>query len=323
MFTKLIKKIRIQKSLNNIVLNDAKRYLNYSMVLDSYKTQERLLGLITARQHVVEKGLTMPETRLGFGRDNIVEMVKLCERYSEKFDVNHEQYRSAIAVLKEYIKYHSSHSYKLEEEFLDQILYLTNKFPDILPSVQGLTTSDIFFKDTEEPFVKFAKSRHTVRNYSSEDVPIELVEKVVDLAKTAPSACNRQPVRVHVCCGKIKDAVMKAHKGNRGFGDRANKVLVITSDLSSYMNIKERNCSYVDGGIFVMNLLYALHYYHIGACTLNWSTTIEEDNNLREILNLPKQEEVVCLICIGMLPEALSIAKSERIKTERILKVHE
>ena len=323
MFSKIKQKLRIQRSFYKIALNDARRYLNYSMVFDAFKTQERLLGLIIARQHVVEKGLTMPETRLGFGKDNIVEMLKLCEKYCEMFDVSHEQFRSAIAVLKEYIQYHVLQSYKLEEDFLNQIQHLTNKFPGIQPSAQGKTTPELFFKDTEESFLKFANSRHTVRNYSTEDVPIELVEKAIDLAKTAPSACNRQPVRAHVCCGKVKEEVIKLHKGNRGFGDRANKVIVITSNLSSYMNVMERNCCYLDGGIFVMNLLYALHYYRIGACTLNWSTSIESDNELRNILVLPEEEEIICLICIGKLPEKLSIAKSERIDTERIITIHE
>lgn len=323
MVKKILSKLRVAKALYILGLHDSKRYLNNSMVLNVYKNQERLLGLIIARQHVVEKGLTMPETRLGFGRDNIEEMLKLCELYSKMYDVHHEQFQSVIAVLKEYVDYHSSRSYQLDSSFLRQILDLTEKFPEIQSSVQTKITSSDFFKDINESFIKFAKSRHSVRNYSAEDIPVETVEKAIDLAKTAPSACNRQPIRVHVCCGKVKEAVTRLHRGNRGFGDRANKVLVITSNLSSYMNVMERNCSYLDGGIFVMNLLYALHYYHIGACTLNWSTSILDDNELRNILELPEEEEIICLVCIGKLPEELSIAKSERINTERIIKVHE
>ena len=312
----------MRKRIYQLAVYDAMRYYNNSMMKNPYKTQDRLLGLITARQHVVEKGLTMPQTRLGFGKENILAMIELCKIYEGKFDVSHEQFQNAIAVLKEYVAYHNAHAYALDDELLRKINSLIEKYSEVLPSKQSKTTASTFFGSTDESFPAFAHSRHTVRNYSSEDVPLDLLNSVISLSCTAPSACNRQPVRVHICCGKAKDAVIKVHQGNRGFGHLANKVLVITSNLSSYIDAKERNCAFVDGGIFVMNLLYALHYYHIGACTLNWSASKEDDENLRRIISLPEAEEVVALISIGMLPEEISIACAERINTERIISVH-
>lgn len=322
MFSDIIKKIRQVKSLYRLVIYDAQRYYNHCMMKNPYLTQARLLGLIAARQHVVEKGLTMPQPRLGFGKDNIIAMIELCKIYEQKFDKSQEQYQSVIAVLKEYVAYHKTHAYTFDDEFLRKVESLIEKYPEVLPSKQVRITSSKFFSLTDESFPIFARSRHTVRNYSSKDVPLEVLEKVIDLSRTAPSACNRQPIRVHICCGNAKDAVIKVHQGNRGFGHLANKVLVVTSDLSSYIDAKERNCAFVDGGIFVMNLLYALHYYHIGACTLNWSATKADDEKLRQIISLPEEEEVVALICIGMLPEEMSIACAERINTERIISVH-
>lgn len=326
MIKKLINRLRYKRHTSDAldILNnyDCKRYRDYSMILDVYKTQERMLGLITARQHVVEKGLTMPSPRLGFGKDNILALVDLCCIYQSKYDIAHEQFKSAIAVLKEYIEFHDNRGFELESEVKNKIESVVTLYPDVKASSQIFATSSTFFDNVEAQFPIFAKSRHTVRNYSKKDIPLDVIQSVVDLAKVAPSACNRQPARVHVCCGDYVKKVLELQNGNRGFGELANKVLVVTTSLSSYMNVKERNACYVDGGIFVMNLLYSLHYHKIGACTLNWSVEPDSDKKLRDLLGIPAEEEVICLITAGYIPDEFSMATSERINTERILKIH-
>lgn len=322
MLDRIKKSIKLYRGIAKLYMYDCKRYFKNSMVLDPYKTQGRLLGLITARQHVVEKGLTMPNPRLGFGKENIIALVSLCNEYENRYDVAHEQFVAAISVLKEYIDFHKKRQFKLDKDLLEIILSLIEKYSLVEVHPQIKTTSDAFFSNTSKSFDIFARSRHTVRNYSEEDISEEELRKVIELAQTAPSACNRQPIRVHICDKNIGQEVLKYHNGNRGFGNLANKVLVITADLSSYMNNNERNCAFIDGGIFVMNLLYALHFYHIGACTLNWSATIEQDKNVHNLLSIPEREEIICMLTIGKLPKELAIANSERINIDRIITLH-
>ena len=85
----------------------------------------------------------------------------------------------------------------------------------------------------------------------------------------------------------------------------------------------EHNCVYVDGGIYVMNLLYALHYYHIGACTLNWSVTPDTDHELKKILAIDETEAVVALIAIGHVPNEFKVAASHRLNVSSIMVMHE
>ena len=42
--------------------------------------------------------------------------------------------------------------------------------------------------------------------------------------------------------------------------------------------------------LFIMSLLNALHFYNIGACSLNWSVDESREQKLREILNLQNNE---------------------------------
>jgi len=49
------------------------------------------------------------------------------------------------------------------------------------------------------------KTRRSIRKYQSKDVPVETIEKILELALQAPSAGNRQPWRIHA----VHNASMK------------------------------------------------------------------------------------------------------------------
>mgnify|MGYP003440705450 len=48
-----------------------------------------------------------------------------------------------------------------------------------------------------------------------------------------------------------------------------------------------------------MNLLYALHAHKIGACPLMWNGKQEQDKNLRKLLNIPNNEEIIMIVSAG------------------------
>ncbi len=49
-----------------------------------------------------------------------------------------------------------------------------------------------------ENFYELALSRHSCRKYSDKPVPRELIEKCLEAARIAPSACNSQPWKYYV-----------------------------------------------------------------------------------------------------------------------------
>lgn len=56
---------------------------------------------------------------------------------------------------------------------------------------------------------------------------------------------------------------------------------------------------YIDGGIYLMNLLYALHYYDIAACPAHWGMPTTADKKSQKIIGLNDSEKIICLIAIG------------------------
>ena len=59
-------------------------------------------------------------------------------------------------------------------------------------------------KDDFEAFSLIAHSRHSVRNYSSRTISEEIIAKAVELAQTAPSACNRQATKIYAITSTSK-----------------------------------------------------------------------------------------------------------------------
>src|SRR5690554_336616 len=101
-------KLRIYRSAAAIYLHDMRNFIKYSSTFNRYDTELKLKGFLTKAYHVVEKGLTMPEPRLGFGKENIARLIELCKLYSTKgFDKSALEFRHSIQILNEYLQYHA------------------------------------------------------------------------------------------------------------------------------------------------------------------------------------------------------------------------
>jgi len=307
-FSKTLRNFTIYKSFSY----DKKRYRRYS---DSFlmNNKTELIGNIIKHYHVFEKGLTMPSTRLGFGQPKLITLIKECLKYIKLFDKYDPQLFHAISVIKEYDLFHKERKFKLEEKTIQQINQLLSKFPEKEPSSQSKGLSTSYFKDSKSSFNEFSWSRHSVRNFSKNNISLKLISNALELARKTPSACNRQAWRTYVHSDVEKiNQILKVQGGNRGFGHLTNKLIVITSELGVFGHAFERNQAFVDGGMYAMNLLYALHFNEIATCPLNCSVTPEKDKKLRQLCAISSSEVFVVMIACGIPPDSFKLASSPR-----------
>lgn len=291
---------------------DARDYRRYaSNNTYSSKDVQNLSSMIFMEAHALEKGFSMPEVRFGYGYARIRKLVGLLNSYQQKgFKLDDLAILKARSVLREYVAFHDDAGFDISE-----IRELISPWCNTESTVAGFLelTKDDLCESAASPFDIFSKSRWSVRAYSKEKVSEEIIRSAVQIAKKTPSVCNRQPWRVYaVKKSSIKKRVFGLQNGNRGFGDTASYALVITSDLKCFTGVTERNEAYVDGGMFSMSLLYALHHQGVGACPLNWMVPSSIDLKLRGILPIPKNEKVIMIISVGHLPKQLRVAKSVR-----------
>ena len=301
---------------------DLKRRVHDKVYNDSHI--EKVKRDLALAYHIVEKGLTMPEPRPGFGKAVVLSLIGTVEKYqSLNLPVEDMEFVQSVSVLKEYLEFHKEISFQLDAELEKKLEALDKQFKNVEGLKQIKITKKEFFGDKNEAFDRFCRSRYSVRNYTEEEVPLSLLYDCVDLAQRSPSFCNRQPNRVHIVKSKEqKEGILSIQNGNRGFGHLAETLLVVTSVVSTTKDIHERFENHLNGGLFSMTLLNALHFNEIGACSLNWSVSDDKDMKLREIIEIPENEVVLMIIACGYLPDEFSIASSPRKTAMEITVAH-
>ena len=313
------------KRLKREYYYDINRFFKFSDYIFN-NSEKRCVMRIIHRYHPIEKGLTMPKMRLGFGYENITMLISDCNEYKknyikERYDnksFGYEQYSHALSTLIEYKQVHEDANYNLDKSLVKKIEILTKEIDPDFIHTQINTTKGEYFKYSNSSFNLFLKSRYSARNFHGE-ININDIIEAIEIAKDSPSACNRQPSRVHIIESlELKTKILKLQGGNRGFGHLADKVLVVTAELAGYRDVSERNGVFVDGGLFSMNLLNALHYKKIIACPLNWCNSNSNDIKLREVLKLPQSQTVIMLIACGDAPDKFKLAYSKKNNTRSV-----
>ena len=286
------------------------RYSNLSL------TREARLSSLLINGHVLEKGITMPERRKGFGQPLVKYIMKNIRKCISIYGNDYIEIQAALRDLKQYQEINGECiSHLLNEEINSLMPYLQDKESENCFE----QTSERYF--TWHTFEELAHSRHSIRNFSNAPIKIELVTDAIRIAQTAPSACNRQSVRVKIISAPDKiEFIRHLQNGNRGFGHLADKFLLITVEQGAW-DYQHHTSAFLDAGIFTMNLLYALHDKHIGACTLNAHFSRKQWNTLNETIGIPKSEIPIVFIAIGNIPEKFMLAKSQRLNTQDIVTV--
>lgn len=279
-----------------------------------------MLGKIIADYHVIEKGLTMPESRDGFGADKIAGLVDNCLLYMDCYGDANEQVRYALSVLVEYDAVHKSANFKLDSKVQEKLDLAALK--GSASSNQISVSAKDYFPDPNCGFGEFSQSRRSVRNYSGKEVSVDEIKKAVALAQNTPSSCNRQGTRVYVVSSRGKiDQLLSIQHGNRGFGHLANKFIIVTGALGYSFGRYERHLAYIDGGMYLMNLLYALHNRGIVACPLNSYFPHKVEDEFKTIFNIPDEEVLIGIISCGYAPDSFKIAYSYRSDVNNIFNV--
>jgi len=206
---------------------------------------------------------------------------------------------------------------------------------------QKTNKSDLAQRSSD--FLRKMKSRRSVRHFSDEPIPIEVVENIVKTAATAPSGANKQPWKfVIVSDQEIKREIRKAAENEerkfyehrapqswlndleqfetnweKEFLEVAPYLIVVFKELYSEEN-EERNKNYYINesvGIATGLLIAAIHY--AGLVTL--THTPSPMGFLGEILNRPSNEKPFLLLPVGYPAENAKVPDIKRKDTKDIL----
>ena len=306
--------------------NDLCRFARYSSAPYKKYDQAQLDALITLDYHKLEKGMSLNDPRYGFGLKVVAQLQQNLLDYQSRFGVS-DVWFEAYSTLKEYYAFnHGKVTFPVG--LLDQFSDATERCDEVEYERKTLDggTKLVCRKDVEEAtaldYERFFFSRYSVRDYTNEEVDLNQIMEAAAIAQKAPSVCNRQAGSLYVMTKRkaIMELLAK-HGGARGFERNIGKLIVVTASMKAFHFSEERNQPWVDGGIYTMALLNALHSKGLGACCLNWSVAKKLDRWLREKLGVPASSVIICLISVGHFPDQFRVAVSPRKPIERVVTI--
>lgn len=147
-------------------------------------------------------------------------------------------------------------------------------------------------------------ARRSVRRFKSDDFPDELLDKVLEAARWAPSAGNCQGRDfIVVRDAGVKKELCEAALSQRFIEDAPINIVVCANDRRSARRYGRRGRTLyclLDAAASAQNILLAVHALGLGAC---WIGAFS-DSRVKRALNLPEWLRPVAIIPVGYPDEA-------------------
>ena len=144
-------------------------------------------------------------------------------------------------------------------------------------------------------FIDLAKARFSVRDYSDKPIEPEKLSLIIEAAKVAPTAANKQPQKIYVL--KSKEAIEKV-RGITRCAFNAPVVFMISYDTErEWKNPLEEGITsgVEDVSIVATHMMMEAWDLGIGSCWVNAFA----NSAAHEAFDLPETEKVILLMPMG------------------------
>lgn len=278
---------------------------------------EKVLWRLLLLSHSLEKGLGFYNKKDNFGLQKAYDLLKYMIISLDKGVVPGSfEYSESVAILKKYMQFRQDRgmdNVQLKKEIEAHGLFNYE--------VKALEAGEriLFREDVQynaQDFEKLCSIRHSIREYSEVEVTADQIRAAVEIARTAPSACNRQMFKLYNSeNNEVNEKLAEVVPGNRGFQSEPNKYLFITTDKCAFDDTEMDQC-YVNGGIFAAFLQLAFTSQEIGSCIFQWPKNKKANKNVKKLLGIANSEVVVTVLGVGHYKDSFSVICSARRNAE-------
>ncbi len=150
---------------------------------------------------------------------------------------------------------------------------------------------------------RFLSGRSSVRRYQDREVEPEILEQVVNLAATAPSAGNVESWDVVVVTDpSVRESLADSALSQEHVGQAPVALVVCANYVRSMARYSERGILYAleDATIAATYLMLAAHAAGLSTC---WTGGFDDDM-VRDILGLPTHIRPITILTVGYGAEA-------------------
>lgn len=167
-------------------------------------------------------------------------------------------------------------------------------------------------------FLSLVNARESTRRYSDEPVPRDVIDRCVEAARLAPSACNSQPWTFVV----IDDEATRSRVQARAFSGvyaitskfakTAPCIIAVITEKMNYSaklgsTLRGVQYSLIDIGMAAEHFALQAEEEGYGTCFIGWFN----DGIVKEALGLPKKTSIDLLITLG---KPLDGAKRKKVR---------
>ncbi|HOK56061.1 MAG TPA: nitroreductase family protein [bacterium] len=158
-------------------------------------------------------------------------------------------------------------------------------------------------------FYEVIKTRRSVRNYKKDSIPDDVLKRVLNAARIAPSGNNRQPWKfIIIKDRKIKEKMIALCDGQEFVAE--SPVLIVACGKNIHYNRGRWMGDYsviVDVAIAVDHLTLAARAEGLGTC---WIGSFDNEG-IKKFLGIPEDVNVVALTPLGY-PENPNVFKETK-----------
>ncbi len=144
-------------------------------------------------------------------------------------------------------------------------------------------------------FLELTKKRYSVRAYKPDPIEDDKLQKVLEAARLAPTACNLQPFQFIVIHTKGKETELRRIYSDSWFVQAPIVICACGIPSQSWVRSDGKNYCEVDATIAMDHLILAAADLGLGTC---WIGAFNPDA-AREVLSLPDDVEPIAFTPLG------------------------
>jgi len=144
-------------------------------------------------------------------------------------------------------------------------------------------------------FTELIKARYSVRAYRPDPVPVDKLNRILEAARLAPTAANRQPFRLLVIKTRGREEELKRLYGRDWFIRAPLIIGIVAMPEAAWKRRDGKNYADVDATIAMDHLILAAANEGLGTC---WIGAFDPAV-AREIFGLPTNVEPVAFTPLG------------------------
>lgn len=162
-----------------------------------------------------------------------------------------------------------------------------------------------------EDKLKFIKTRKSIRNFVSQKIEKQKLEKILECGRWAPSGLNNQPWKVNlVLDSAVKQKLRDCTKYGKILGEAYANIVVFLDKKKGYNRVKDIQAI----GAFMENMILAAHGLKLGAVWIG--EILNQKEQVNEIFKLNSERyELMGVIALGHIDS--NIEKKKQKERER------